>query len=100
MVTLDRLLAEKRVFPAMNIKRSGTWLYVTPYPPTAYLQKPPLYFWLTALTYDAFDPAAVAEARFDPSPSTALTVLPAHGANTESPKITYARASSGRMPRD
>lgn len=37
-----------------NIKRSGDWVYVTPYPPTPYLQKPPLYFWLTAATYDLF----------------------------------------------
>jgi 4-amino-4-deoxy-L-arabinose transferase-like glycosyltransferase len=37
-----------------NIKRSGDWVYVSPYPPTPYLQKPPLYFWLTALTYDLF----------------------------------------------
>lgn len=37
-----------------NIKRSGNWLHVSPYPPTPYLQKPPLYFWLTAATYDAF----------------------------------------------
>lgn len=36
-----------------NILRSGDWLYVSPYPPTPYLQKPPLYFWLTAATYDA-----------------------------------------------
>ena len=35
-----------------NIKRSGDWLHVSPYPPTPYLQKPPLYFWLTAATYD------------------------------------------------
>ena len=35
-----------------NIKRSGDWLYVSPYPPTPYHQKPPLYFWLTAVTYD------------------------------------------------
>src|SRR5687767_10394469 len=41
-----------------NIKRSGDWVYVSPYPPTPYLQKPPLYFWLTAATYDLFDPAA------------------------------------------
>src|SRR4051794_16798673 len=36
-----------------NIVRSGQWLYVSPYPPTPYLQKPPLYFWLTASTYKA-----------------------------------------------
>lgn len=35
-----------------NIKRSGEWLYVSPYPPAPYFQKPPLYFWLSALTYD------------------------------------------------
>jgi 4-amino-4-deoxy-L-arabinose transferase-like glycosyltransferase len=35
-----------------NIKQSGNWIYLTPYPPTPYLQKPPLYFWLTALSYD------------------------------------------------
>ena len=36
-----------------NMKKpGGSWLYVSPYPPTAYHQKPPLYFWLTASTYD------------------------------------------------
>ena len=43
-----------------NIKRSGDWVYVSPYPPTPYLQKPPLYFWLTASTYDALAPSAPA----------------------------------------
>ena len=38
-----------------NIRASGNWIDLTPYPPTPYLQKPPLYFWLTASTYDALD---------------------------------------------
>lgn len=36
-----------------NIRDSGNWLDLTPYPPTPYFQKPPLYFWLTASTYRA-----------------------------------------------
>src|SRR5687767_6900784 len=38
---------------AQNIRHpGGSWIYVTPYPPTPYFQKPPLYFWLTAATYN------------------------------------------------
>lgn len=38
--------------------RRGNWLSPSPYPPTAYNQKPPLYFWLSALTYDYFEEPA------------------------------------------
>jgi 4-amino-4-deoxy-L-arabinose transferase-like glycosyltransferase len=50
----DALTADEAQYAlvAQNIKRSGEWLYVSPYPPAPYFQKPPLYFWLTALTYD------------------------------------------------
>jgi 4-amino-4-deoxy-L-arabinose transferase-like glycosyltransferase len=50
----DALTADEAQYALVvqNIKRSGEWLYVSPYPPAPYFQKPPLYFWLTALTYD------------------------------------------------
>ena len=34
--------------------RRGNWLRPSPYPPATYDQKPPLYFWLSAMTYDWF----------------------------------------------
>src|SRR4051794_37990701 len=50
----DALTADEAQYALVvqNIKRSHEWLYVTPYPPAPYFQKPPLYFWLTAATYD------------------------------------------------
>jgi 4-amino-4-deoxy-L-arabinose transferase-like glycosyltransferase len=50
----DALTADEAQYALVvqNIKRSGEWLYVSPYPPAPYFQKPPLYFWLTAATYD------------------------------------------------
>jgi 4-amino-4-deoxy-L-arabinose transferase-like glycosyltransferase len=50
----DALTADEAQYALVvqNIKRSHEWLYVSPYPPAPYFQKPPLYFWLTAATYD------------------------------------------------
>jgi 4-amino-4-deoxy-L-arabinose transferase-like glycosyltransferase len=50
----DALTATKRStrWSCRTLLKSGDWLYLSPYPPTPYLQKPPLYFWLTASTYD------------------------------------------------
>ncbi len=36
-----------------RILASGDWLTLSPHPPTAYFEKPPLYMWLTALSHRA-----------------------------------------------
>jgi 4-amino-4-deoxy-L-arabinose transferase-like glycosyltransferase len=36
------------------IHQTGNWLSPTPYPPDPYFQKPPLYMWLSAATYNFF----------------------------------------------
>ncbi|HEX4793665.1 MAG TPA: glycosyltransferase family 39 protein [Humisphaera sp.] len=38
-----------------HARESGNWLTFTPYPPHSYFLKPPMYFWLTGLTYRFFD---------------------------------------------
>lgn len=37
-----------------QLRASGEWWTLSPHPPHPYFNKPPLYMWLSALTYDAF----------------------------------------------
>jgi 4-amino-4-deoxy-L-arabinose transferase-like glycosyltransferase len=50
----DALFSDEALYALVvqNIKSTGQWLYVTPFAGTTYHQKPPLYFWLTASTYN------------------------------------------------
>ena len=58
-----------------NIRRSGDWLNLSPYPPAPYLQKPPLYFWLTAMTYDALGGAELAARAWSAGAGVGAVVL-------------------------
>ncbi|HZK82945.1 MAG TPA: glycosyltransferase family 39 protein [Humisphaera sp.] len=42
-----------------HARESGNWLTFSPYPPHTYYQKPPMYFWLTGLTYRFFGEGVV-----------------------------------------
>ena len=35
-----------------HIRATGDWLTLYPHPPDPYFNKPPLYMWLSAITYD------------------------------------------------
>ena len=35
-----------------HLRAGGDWLTLSPHPPTPYFNKPPMYMWLSALTYD------------------------------------------------
>jgi 4-amino-4-deoxy-L-arabinose transferase-like glycosyltransferase len=46
-----------------HARESSNWLTFSPYPPEPYFLKPPMYFWLTELTYRFFD-EGIARYRF------------------------------------